>query len=291
LAFVATVMPLVWEDVREIGRAGLILTLAILFVVEYRAIDKEHKDYAEEQTRDRLEERESFKQLLATQQAGVEKILTEQNDAVKGILDQEQKHFERTLANLVRAQREEREQFTQVLNSEKELFTQTDQLFASLNGKLISANEPTPDNPCKTIWKGEFAVLLGKDSAFRVVRFPHIILAIRSQNVIWLDRDTNGDVTLFLDERAQDGKLLLRLDKDGFVIPPGIGLIPRRPDRSTVVIEDAYGGEVFRAHYTNPRVIQLSGIVSAYGKSMSLTDPFMSGCMDNGNAAVDLEMN
>ena len=44
LAFVATVMPLVWEDVREFGRAGLILTLVVLFAVEYRAVDKEHKD-------------------------------------------------------------------------------------------------------------------------------------------------------------------------------------------------------------------------------------------------------
>jgi hypothetical protein len=44
LALVATIMPLVWEDVAAIGRASLILTLVVLFAVEYRAIDKEHKD-------------------------------------------------------------------------------------------------------------------------------------------------------------------------------------------------------------------------------------------------------
>ena len=44
LALVATLMPLVWDDVLAIGRAGLILTLVVLFAVEYRAIDKDRAD-------------------------------------------------------------------------------------------------------------------------------------------------------------------------------------------------------------------------------------------------------
>jgi len=87
LALVATVMPLVWEDVREIGRAGLILTLVVLFAVEYRAIDKEHKDYAEEQSMAREEERKSFQTLLDEQKTDVSRILEREDQHFKETFD------------------------------------------------------------------------------------------------------------------------------------------------------------------------------------------------------------
>lgn len=46
LALVATILPLVWEDVRAFCRAGLILALVLLVAVEYRAINNEHQQAA-----------------------------------------------------------------------------------------------------------------------------------------------------------------------------------------------------------------------------------------------------
>src|SRR5579859_4991188 len=107
LALVATLMPLVWDDVREIGRAGLILTLVILFAVEYRAIDKERKDYAEDQTAARKEEKESFKRLLDSEKEDVRGILGQEKADVKDIVTQEEKHFEGVMANSQKAQQSE----------------------------------------------------------------------------------------------------------------------------------------------------------------------------------------
>ena len=115
LALDATLMPLFWEKIGVVGKMSWVAMLFLLLAVEYRAIDKEHKDYTEKEKTARREERESFDKVLGKQQAGVKDILHQQEQDVKDILKQEQRHFERTLARLITSHRQEERDFSSLL--------------------------------------------------------------------------------------------------------------------------------------------------------------------------------
>jgi hypothetical protein len=228
LALVATFMPLVWEEVHEIGRAGLILTLLILFAVEYRAIDKERKDYSSEQKAARDQERESFKQLLDIEKNDVGDILAQQRHDVKDILTQEERHFDRMTANNTKAQQVDTKEFSEVLSREQRLFASEEELFESLNGQLIPGDDPTPGTRCGILAKDRYLVVVnGGGHVF--TKFPHIILDYHNQKTVWLEKKQNGLLALFIDIKDPDGKIAVRIDKDGFFINPGTRWFARRP--------------------------------------------------------------
>jgi hypothetical protein len=274
LALVATLMPLVWEEVREIGRAGLILTLVILFAVEYRAIDKEHKDYAEDQTRARREEKESFEKLLEKQQAGVEHILSQQARDVEGILDQEQKHFERMFSSSLRAQSDARRDFSALLKQQQGVFDRQYEMIESLNGHLLPGNDPMPTlaeldctgMPGIDVERDDF-IITGTTTNV-VGHFPYPILTMRGRVVISIGISQDGLYVLSMDVRKRDGSMLVRLDNNGFEVNPL--LFKRHPDKSTLIVEDAFGSEVFYARYANKRLFRVRGKLNIDGQEFDI---------------------
>jgi hypothetical protein len=214
-----------------------------LFAVEYRAIDKEHRDYAEQQTLARDEERKSFDKLLDKQQAGVQSILDQQDKNVRGILDQEQKHFERTLGNLVSAHRQEANDFAKLLMQEHELFNQQSNTMEFLTGKLIPASDPSPStNPSCGVKPDDTVVFVG-DEAYIASSFPHTVLRVNGDRVIAIDKLATGALVLTINIKAADGRIIMRLDEHGPLIPV-VGLFMLRPDPSTLVIEDQFGNDL-----------------------------------------------
>lgn len=257
LALVATLMPLVWDDVREIGRAGLILTLVILFAVEYRAIDKERKDYADDQAAARKEEKESFKRLLDSEEEDVRGILDQEKADVKNILTQEEKHFEGTMANSRKALQSENAEFAAVLTSEKQLFESEEQLFQSLNGQLFPANDQMPKTLCGAPPKDSYLVAVNGDGHM-FTKFPHVILFFHRQKTLWLDKREDGSIALFVDLKDPDRRIAVRIDKDGFFIHPGTKFFARRPDKSSLVIQNEFGENVLSVRYVNPQAFEIT---------------------------------
>ena len=64
---------------------------------------------------------------------------------------------------------------------------------------------------------------------------------------------------LSVDIRDKHNEIVVRLDKDGFVVNRNYILYMLRPDKSTILIKDAYGKEMLYARYMNPREFFLSG--------------------------------
>ncbi len=278
LAFVATVMPLVWDDIQAIGRAGLILTLVVLFAVEYRAIDQEHQAYADDQTKARADEQLSFQKLLKAQDEDVANILKQEKSDLRDILTQEEEHFDRMMATNTKARKQESEEFSALLNIEKKLFASEEQLFQSLNGQLIPANDPTPQTPCGALSADQYLISInGGGHMFR--KFPHVVLVYNRDKIVWLDKRTDGSIALFMDIKDEKGRIALRIDKDGFFVHPGANLFARRPDKSSLVVQDEYGADVLTVRYANPQAFVVTGRLAEEALNI--------GCM-NGDFTADV---
>jgi hypothetical protein len=64
-------------------------------------------------------------------------------------------------------------------------------------------------------------------------------------------------LSLSLDFRDKDNRILLRVNQDGAVNRAN-DLILLHPNKSTFLIEDSFGTEFLRASYINPRVHERS---------------------------------
>jgi hypothetical protein len=96
----------------------------------------------------------------------------------------------------------------------------------SLTGKLVPGSDPTPDNNCRKGSNDSVLIFLGQEDSHNAVlvdQFPHTVLALGDPRihlipVLRLERSTNGELIVDLDIRSHDGKIITRLDKDGFVV-------------------------------------------------------------------------
>jgi hypothetical protein len=289
LAFVATVMPLVWDDVHAFGRAGLILTLAVLFAVEYRAIDKEHKDYADEQARARRDEKDDFQRLLDAENQDVGNLLEQEKKNVKGVLEQEQGHFDKMLASTMRAQRQESTDFASMLNQQHVLFERQRETIESLNGHLLPADDPMPtlaDFDCEGM-----SVDINKDT-FIVTgtvtnvpdAFPFPVLNYNGRDLISVSQSPEGLLVLSIDIHEKSGRILVKLDDSGLDVNPL--LFKKHPDKSTLIIEDSFGNEVLRARYANKRYLYVRGKIILDGEVVDIPmgTRITGGCLAGRNS-------
>jgi hypothetical protein len=280
LALVATFMPLVWEDVQPIGRAALIFTLVVLFGVEYRAIDKEHKDYAEEQRLARKEERESFQSLLAKQEASVNQIL-----------DQEDQHFKETLGDFLKQDKRENTRFGSLLGEQKSLFGRQNEMIESLNGHLLPGDSPLPslaERGCEgmeTDANDYFIVMKSATSWFH--DFPHVVLSIKGRNMITVSKSSDGLLVVSMDIRTDKNILIARFDEQGFEVSPALNR--RHPDKSTIIVEDRYGNELVKVRYVNPRALSIETRMTIDGRSVDVPQGGMAnhGCFGHSRVDVD----
>lgn len=260
LALVATLMPLVWEDVHAMGRAGLILTLVVLFAVEYRAIDKDRDAITKAQAEELKQIGQGFTTVLTEQQHNFAKMLQDNQTNFSRVLREQQSGFHAMLENALETQRKQNEQFAKVLDKERELFAAQQQLFPALNGQLIAAGDASPDTQCGNLSKDQYLVAL-HDNGFVFRNLPHtIVMKLLSDKVIWVEQKIDGTLILYMNLVADDGRVEVRLDKDGFYVSPRSTLIARRPDISTILIQDEFGHELVKVRYANPRTFVLSGL-------------------------------
>jgi hypothetical protein len=151
------------------------------------------------------------------------------------------------------------------VREDRRLFEHEEQLAESLNGNLIPGNELTPDTGCHDVPAGAALLMLGKPDQHNgavVSSFPHIVLMARNGEtktpVVTLDRDPNGALTVLLDIRSRDGRIIARMDRDGFVVNRN-DYLEMKKDKSNLKIIDEYGAEVLNVHYFNRSAIGVSG--------------------------------
>jgi hypothetical protein len=140
----------------------------------------------------------------------------------------------------------------------------------SLSGKLVPGHDPTPDNICGKGSNDSVLVFLGKEESHNAVlvsQFPHTVLAIglpgiNPTPVLRLERSTNGELIVDLDIRSHDGKIITRLDKDGFVVNGNNVLkMNKDPRGHYLVVIDQYGKEALNIKYINRGAISVRGVL------------------------------
>jgi hypothetical protein len=252
LAMGATLMPLFWDKITAVGKMFWIGMLFVLLSVEYRAIDNDREKSEAAQRKELEEIGKGFQGVLTQQQTNFTTLMQTSQANFKTLIESEQVNFEKMLANSRKAQQRENVNFSDVLNREQALFKSTAELFESLNGQLIPANEPTPKTICGTPPTGTYIAVVD-GSGYMFTRFPHVVLMLHQQKAIWLDKKPDGSIALFMDVRDKDGTIGIRIDKDGFFIHPKVALYARRPDKSTILIQNEKGEDVLLVKYVNPQ--------------------------------------
>jgi hypothetical protein len=141
-----------------------------------------------------------------------------------------------------------------------------------MTGPLLPANDPSPPNDVCAPNDNEVAVFMGQ-KAFKTAQFPQTIVRIGDDPVISIDRTPSGAISLSLDVRGNDRKIIARIHNNVFEINQGNYLSMKRRDRSSLVVNDQYGTEVLNVRFLNPRAFRLAAKLHSSGKSLD-TDNF-----------------
>src|ERR1039457_287287 len=149
---------------------------------------------------------------------------------------------------------------------------QTEKELDSLNGVMYPANDPMAPNNCGDVPADRVMLFLGTNVS-AVNNFPHTVLAIHYKPAIVVDRRPDGAILVSLNIRDADGKIIVQMDKNNFVVNGNTTLgKPRRPDRSSIEVTDQYGRVAFKARYLNKRAMRIEAIVNFPGIRPFSTD-------------------
>lgn len=256
LALVAGVMTIWPPENRRLKFTWAVIFAALLFL-EISALYQQKRDDETQRDKNQMDENNRFAGLLKSQ-----------NESFEKVLEQNQREFDKTIENLSAISsrieataQEDFRQFSGVTNKEEALFDHEEELAEALRGKLIPGNDALPANNCGVLSHGAILLMLGNEAqhnAAVVSTFPHVVLMSRAHGpVVSLNRD--GDkIAVILDMRSADGRIMTRLDSNGWVINRN-NVLAANKDAHSLEVLDEYGTEVLSVRYINPQAISVSG--------------------------------
>src|SRR5467141_569537 len=126
------------------------------------------------------------------------------------------------------------------------------------HGLLVSANEPTPPNPCQPAPKNALVIILGNKAVFST-GFPAKIIAINNDVILTLDKDSKGSISITTDIYDQNDDFVVGIEKNKFT-PVSDALIERNDLSSLKVTLKHRKEQVLDVRYINPSTIRVFGI-------------------------------
>jgi hypothetical protein len=143
LALGAVLMPLFWEKIGVAGKMSWIAMLFVLLAVEYRAIDKEHRDNIEAQ-----------KQIGE----GFKNVLTDQQEKFSTLIQQSQTQFQETVQKQQEQFRAMLGGFTKVTGMQHEQLSKADELLTMPSSRMpckdLAENAQEITNRMRAIQRG-----------------------------------------------------------------------------------------------------------------------------------------
>lgn len=159
-------------------------------------------------------------------------------------------------------------------------------ILKELHGVLLPDHDPDLEGPCKPEGN-QLAIRIGSNSV-TTDSFPLTVIKAGGIPVLTMDRLPDGRISTTLDVRDQDGKIIVRLDKEGFVVNPNNYLSVRRPDKSSLEVIDQYGNEALKARYRNRRFFDITARINSNGRTIDLGNLMVSGtCVYNFKLGPD----
>jgi len=136
----------------------------------------------------------------------------------------------------------------------------------SLDGVLVPANDPYPDDISCAVPTGSLALIYGDSVIYADNNHLSILSVDTAQShkeLLSLERDKNGDVFLNADVRTADDRLVVSISKNHFEVNQNNVMDSHapRPDRSTINLKDQYG-HVLEIRYINRHAVRLVGTFS-----------------------------
>ncbi len=289
LAVGATLMPLFWERVCVINRMFWVAMLFVLLAVEYRAIDKDQADAISRQ-QDALQKiGQGFTNLLTAQQTSFGSLINQSQTNFNSLMRNERDDFDKMLKNNLAAQRQENANFSALVSQQKDLLNKQEELYDFTSNKLLPASDPMPANRCGSGLPDDVFVFLGTHSNTMITnKFPHTVLMIGDHNVISIDRGGTGSLVIYVDMKDASGKIIARLNGDGFIVGKNYELYLLRPDKNTVIIDDGFGSHVLKARFLNPRAFSVEGTAIYGDKSFQLEMSGFTGLCSSHAGRADI---
>jgi hypothetical protein len=132
---------------------------------------------------------------------------------------------------------------------------------SSLQGWLKPANDPIPPHPCENLLKDDIVIFLGKVISI-TNKFPHIVLKVKGEQRIVLDRKMDGLIAVSIDVLSQDGKVIASIEKGKFMVNRNnVFLKIERKDRSSLRVIDQFKTEVLNIRYFNPQALWIDAVL------------------------------
>jgi hypothetical protein len=277
-------MPLAWDKSKPIFRSLWIAAAIIFFLVENRAINR--NDYQQAQ-------------LVQKEECALQRILTQGQTNFESGLNQGQYDFQTEMQkfdaaqqaerqDFLNAQKQQQQGFSALLDKENALLTRQEQLAEGLSGKLFPASDPTPVGLCGGMLIPDDAVILMIDTnAYVVQKFPHPIFLSQSKgSILSLDRGADGALAIIMDLRSADGRIIVRLTDDGFVVNRNNYLEMKENDKSTLDIIDEYGRPILHVRYANPKLIEMTPPPGFMDAATGMVGVHFSGSCFRASGAV-----
>ena len=132
---------------------------------------------------------------------------------------------------------------------------QIDNELVALAGVLTPAGE-TDRLHRSGAYDGKVILYLGSNCVIAST-FPIVISEHSNRPVLTLNREPDGELWIALDVIDESGKIVVRLDRDGFVVNKNNYLTMKRNDRSSLSVQDQRGVTVLNSRYINPLAFSL----------------------------------
>jgi hypothetical protein len=269
LALVAVIMTVRADKFKSVERVCWVVIGAFLMFAEIRTVRDDRRSQDAQQGVERTTQQERFEGTASS---------------LRQVAAEERKHFDATLNSMEGLDRSEGMRFKELVKKSESLLEHEDELADGLRGRILPGNVPTPENSCEQVPNNGIRVFIGKESEKNVIivdKFPRVVIArdpkwtngpsngvsFAGPNapvipIVTLDRNPGGGLDVTLEVRSDDGKLIARMDKRGFVINRNKILEIETPrDKSSLLLVDDSGDEVLNIRYLNPEAIVIGGKV------------------------------
>ncbi len=136
-------------------------------------------------------------------------------------------------------------------------YEQEQQELSLAYGKLYPIDEPVPNDACSEFNEEFLRVFLGPIVGVSV-SYPRTIIRIRKNDILSFEKNSDGSISVSLDIKNSDGKLIVRIRNGEFKVSELYSFDIKRPDRSRLKIFDDKGTAVLDLDFFNPRAMKIS---------------------------------
>jgi hypothetical protein len=280
----------------HLERAALFLLVGGFVLIEATAIRSDRANIDRRQEQDRKDTETRFKTLLDSEKKAFSELFTNlidhEDSNMKQILKEQREDFKAMLSNANETRRQQSSQFKSLLDQQESLFQHQEELAESLSGKLVPGHSADPlTDPCGEPAPSGSVKLLWGSCASIVSRFPHTIMHVgKYGDVLSFDRSMNGTLTINLDIRDNDGKLIVRLDESGFAVNRN-NFLEMKHDPSHLKVIDEYGDTVLEVVYLNYYAIRVDGTINlpGYGRIVIGHGSIERDCSRDGGIEISIE--